>query len=395
MSMLYPFVADLAAEDIRSFAHALEPVCGEVIETPGLAIGLMFMFRFADEMVEPRTRGHIRQLLMDQGLPAVAATGARIVCLGGLLGSLSGYGKKLGSFTQQHQLTVTTGHSMTSVTVLQTYRRAAAELGLDPATSRVVVLGAGSVGAAFSRLLVREPVRPAELVLVDRPERTRHVEHLAHELASSGATVSVDFTDRYGQLSQDSVCYDARFLISAVSTPNVIDIEKVAPGTVLVDDSQPNCWSREQAWRRVVRREDIAPCEAGLVDASSIDYRANFPFRFASQERSSGTSIAWCCLAEGLAMGHVGELPPTIGEPDPEGLVQYLAAFERLDFRVAPLQCGSHFLPIGRLRARFLGAPVKAGPIVPAIAAHQHGTGSRRIPIGSADPTRASLAAAP
>jgi len=295
----------------------------------------------------------------------VAATGARVVCLGGLLGSLSGYGKRLGSFAQEHDVTVTTGHSMTSVTVLQTYRRAVESLDLDPTRGRMVILGAGSVGAAFGRLIAREELLPAELVLVDKPDRSRRVEELADELAESGLTTRVDLTDRDGQLPSHSLCYDAQFLISAVSTPNVIDIERVAPQTVLVDDSQPNCWSRELAWRRVNRSADIAPCEAGLVDAACIDYWAYFPFRFASQDPAAGTSVTWCCLAEGLAMGHEPSLPPTVGEPDTAALAQYLGAFEQLGFRVAPLQCGPHFLPLERLRAGFAGNFTGLQPVAP------------------------------
>jgi predicted amino acid dehydrogenase len=355
MSMLYPFSNDLSPADIRRFAHALEPVCGEVIETPHIAVGLMFMFRFADEMVDPRQRGDVRRQLMGQGLEAVAATGARIVCLGGLLGSLSGYGKRLGSFAETQNLTITTGHSMTSVTVLETYRRAVAELHLDGAASRMVILGAGSVGGAFGRLLVREQELPAELVIVDKPERAGHAEQLAAELSAAGAHTRVDLTDAYGQLLSTSVCYDAEFLISAVSTPDVIDIDRVAPGTVLIDDSQPNCWSRERAWQRVVKAADIAPCEAGLVDASSIGYWGYFPFPFASFGSDGGTSVAWCCLAEGLAMAHDETLSPTIGEPTVDGLTHYLSAFRRLGLGVAPLQCGKRLLPLDSLRAGFSG----------------------------------------
>jgi predicted amino acid dehydrogenase len=353
MSMLYPFSNDLSQSDIRRFAHALEPVCGEVIETPGISIGLMFMFRFADEMVDPHQRGDIRRFLMGPALEAVAATGARIVCLGGLLGALSGYGKRLGSFAETNNLTITTGHSMTSVTVLETYRRAVVELDLDPSTSRMVILGGGSVGGAFGRLLVRQHERPAELVIVDKPERASHAEQLAAELSDAGLQTRVESTDAYGQLSSTSICYNAEFLISAVSTPDVIDIDRVAAGTVLVDDSQPNCWSRERAWRRVVASADIAPCEAGLVDASSIGYWGYFPFPFASFGPDGGTSVAWCCLAEGLAIAHDEDLPATVGEPTVEGLTQYLGAFRRLGLDIAPLQCGKRLLPIERLRAAF------------------------------------------
>jgi hypothetical protein len=107
------------------------------------------------------------------------------------------------------------------------------------------------------------------------------VEALAAELAFDGIETRIELTDRTRQLVAGTGCYDARFLISAVSTPDVIDIDRVAPRTVLVDDGQPNCWSRGAAWRRVGRFADIAPCEAGLVDVSSLNYWSYFPFQFA------------------------------------------------------------------------------------------------------------------
>ena len=74
MSTLYPFTSDLSVPDIRRFAHALEPVCGEVIETPELSIGLMFLARFGDEIMDPRSRRAVRQFLMGPGLGPVGST---------------------------------------------------------------------------------------------------------------------------------------------------------------------------------------------------------------------------------------------------------------------------------------------------------------------------------
>jgi len=354
-TMLFPFTADLSDSDRRSFSRTLQPVCGEVIETPDLAIGIIFIPRFADEMMDPRTRGDIRRFLQDAGLAAVAATGARVVCLGGLLGALSGYGKRLDAFAGAYEMVVTTGHSMTTITVLRTYHRAITELGLDPSTSRVAVLGAGSVGAAYARMLTQEPGhdRPGQVVLIDKPDRVNRVEALAAELSAAGIATAIELTNRDGQLSPTSACYDSGFLISAVSTPEVIDIQRVAPGTVLVDDSQPNCWSREAAWKRVVLSGDIAPCEAGLVDATSINYWSYFPFQFASPDPEGGTPVTWCCLAEGLAIRLDPTLPPTVGEPNLAGLTRFAEAFDRFGFQVAPLQCGSNFLPVDKLQAAF------------------------------------------
>jgi hypothetical protein len=72
--MLYPFNQELSTADRRSLARALQPVCGEIIETPLVAVGLMFIARFAAEMMDPRTSGDVRTFLQEAGVAAVAAT---------------------------------------------------------------------------------------------------------------------------------------------------------------------------------------------------------------------------------------------------------------------------------------------------------------------------------
>ena len=355
LPQMYPWTAELSKADRRAFTHHLEPVFGEIIETPRLAIGLLFLPRFADELVDPRTRAACRNYLEDAGLAAVRAAGARVVCLGGLLGALTGYGRRLAGFAAEHDVIITTGHSMTATSVLATYARAVAELELDPSGARMAVLGVGSIGAAFAHLLARQPTRPRTLVLIDKPERATRVEVLASQLRLSGLAVSVELTSRDGQLGAGSACYDAEYVVSATSTPNVIDVDRVAPGSVLIDDSQPNCWSREAAWQRVRRAEDVAPCEAGLINAGSIGYCSTFPFFLAEIDGSRASPVTWCCLAEALLLALDPSLPPTVGEPTPVALERHSAAFARAGFGPGRLQCGRHFLPVERLRESFAG----------------------------------------
>lgn len=98
------------------------------------------------------------------------------------------------------------------------YRRAVAELQLDPTTSRMVILGAGSVGGAFGRLLALERQQPAEVVIVDQPERVSHAEQLTAELYDAGLRTRMDLTDQSGQLPVDSVCYDTQFSMPSATS---------------------------------------------------------------------------------------------------------------------------------------------------------------------------------
>jgi predicted amino acid dehydrogenase len=351
---LFPETAVRSLEQRRAFTRDLKPVFGEVIETPQLNAGILFLPVFADEIMDPAARGRCRKILQDEGLPAVAAAGPRaVVCLGGLTGSLSAYGRKIESRANELGLTLTTGHSATAISVLRTWLRAVNDLNMVPAGETMTVIGLGSVGGAFVELLTRQDQLPRCLVLVDRPSRQEHVERLAERLRQqTRMQVVVEFTTSAGQIEPTSRAYRSNYLITAVSTPYLIDIGRLAPGTILIDDSQPYCWCRRQAWERCRQRRDIAPCEAGLVDCGSIGYRSFFDFDFADHGRL-GSNTSWSCLAEGLLRSLQRDLPSTLGEPTPEHLLEYNFAFSEWGFETPPLQCGQHELPVEELREQF------------------------------------------
>lgn len=356
---LFPWGEHLTLEERRQVAQHLRPVFGEVISADRLSIGLLFLPVFASEIMHPASRQRCRSFLKHEGMAAAVASGAKVVCLGGLLGSLSGYGRHVQDIANSAGMIVTTGHSLTAISVLQTYRRAISELSLEPSAGSMAILGVGSVGGGFARLLADSPSVPRHVTLVDTPRRAKHVEDFAEELRRCGRfSVSCEFTDRDGVLLPKSACYNTQFLVSAVSTPEVVDIDRVAPGTVLIDDSQPYCWSREKAWQRCRTQLDIVPCEAGLIDVGKTGYRSHFPFDFADQG-TDGSRTAWCCLTEGMLQALDPALPPTLGEPTTATLGAYLAAFERQGLQPAILQCGKNALPVQALRQSLvrLGSP--------------------------------------
>ncbi len=54
-------------------------------------------------------------------------------------------------------------------------------------------------------------------------------------------------------------------IVGATNVPNVLDIMQVKPGTLIVDDSGPHCFSTEQAIQRFEEREDILFTEGGVL----------------------------------------------------------------------------------------------------------------------------------
>lgn len=343
-------------QDAYELTRILKPMFGEIIQFSHGTVGVMFVPRFGREMVDPATRHECRQMVDQEALPAIAAAGAAQVCLGGLIGGLTKYGERIRATAERLNLEVTTGHAATAISIVQLYRKSLSEMRLRASDLKVAVLGVGSVGAAVARGIVQRGPAPGALTLIDIPQKRGRLDVLAGQYRRLGIETEVEVTNTRGQLAEDTACYDADVIICAVSTANVLDVDRVRPGTILIDDSQPHCFSRKAAWARLERRGDIVPCDAGLVQSNGIGWRSFFDFGFADNG-PEGSVIAWSCLVEGmLRLMRPGTLPSTIGEPAWETFELYFDAFEWGGFGAPTLQCDARELPIDRLRERFAGA---------------------------------------
>ncbi|RAS15784.1 putative amino acid dehydrogenase [Paraburkholderia bryophila] len=351
---MFPWADSLDDGELRDLLDCLQPIYGEIIEAKNLNVGILFLPILAEDMIDPRKRGRSRNRMEKEGLAKVAAMGAKHVCLGGLTGALSNYGRRIESRSKELGLELTTGHAVTSVSIAKQYDKALRESGRSGADTVVAILGVGSVGAGVAKLFAHSTriTRPARIILVDTLQQQERLQAIAEEIvAHSGVPVSIETLATRSTLPADSLCYrDATAIISAVSTPYILDIDLVAPGTILIDDSQPYCWDRDAAWKRVQTQGDILPCDAGLVDVSEIEYRSFFPFDFAD-DVGEGSSISWSCLAEGLLRASAPYLASNVGEADAPQLLAYEQAFDDMKFDIPPLQCGKNLLPVARFRA--------------------------------------------
>jgi len=350
---IFPWAQNLTLAERQNLVKCLKPTIGEIIVAPGLTVGILFLPFFADEVTDPRSMAICRKILQEEGVKTAGEFGAQIVCLGGLSAALSQYGKRIKGHTDKYGITITTGHSLTINSVMRTYLKAIKDLEYGPEDKQLTVIGMGSIGSGFCRLLAQQKQLPKRIVLIDKPNRADHLELMAQELrAAMPSEIFTETTSLNGDLRTDSALYQSEFVVSAVSNAYVIDINKVAPGTVLVDDSQPYCWSRQEAWKRCLAKKDIAPCEAGLVDCGSIGYVSHFPFDFSDHD-ASGSNISWSCLAEGLLHYLDPTLPDTLGEPTLEHLIKYSASFDLFGFKTPNLQCGENELPVEDLMENF------------------------------------------
>ncbi len=350
---LFPSTAGQSAAAIRQMTRGMRAGYAEICQASRIRIGIVFLPLYADDILESSANAAL-EILTEQGLGAAAEQGAGIVCLGGLTGALSLYGEALEEAASRLGVRVATGHCVTAVSVIRTLRKAVLDVDRPLCGARLALVGLGSVGAAFLRLLVQGSERPAEIVLIDRPGRRRRLEKLRDYAQAQGQLATIAVTEPDGTLTADSPAYRSEIIVSAISSSNVIEISRLRPGTILIDDSQPYCWPRDLAWQRCIERLDIVPCEAGLIDCSSLGYVSNLPFDYAGGEKSVGT--AWSCLCEGMLCAVDPDLVPTVGEPALEHLLRFDEAFDRFGLKTPPLQCAPHLLPVTALREKLCAA---------------------------------------
>ncbi len=227
-----------------------------------------------------------------------AGLGAQVAGLGAFTAVVGDAGITI---NDRSPIPVTTGNSLTIAAGVASLFRGAEEMGLDPASSTAVVIGAtGSIGSACVRMIASKVQR---LVLVARNEtRLRKFHHdVAGELpcASEYAT-DVSSAVRRAQL----------ILTATTSTQDVVEPEDLQSGAVICELSLPHDVSR-----RVSReRPDVLVIEGGnmVVPGNPRFERVREPGTEFDLNLPAGTALA--CMSETMVLALEGRFEPfTLG----------------------------------------------------------------------------------
>ncbi|WP_212735421.1 non-ribosomal peptide synthetase/type I polyketide synthase [Herbidospora galbida] len=273
------------------------PRLAEELGTPLGRSGFVCLPLFADELagtpdLAARTAEAVEQ---------AAALGARTVSLAGTIPSLTGYGFDV---TRRTAVPVTTGHAATAVSVVLTVQKALA--GRSPRDLTVAFVGLGSIGRSALGLLLAAADRPKRLLLRDD-------------------AAPLDGLPPSGEICGIDQVYEADLIVAAVNGHDqVIDVDRLRPGTIVVDDSFPHCFDVAKARAR----RDVTVVGGGLLSMPGIERRLT---EDVPAPWLPGT-IASCRL-ESLIPG----LPPVLGLVDTETALACRRAMTAAGVEAAPL----------------------------------------------------------
>ncbi|MDG4764742.1 amino acid adenylation domain-containing protein [Solwaraspora sp. WMMD406] len=244
--------------------------------------------RLLEELVTPLGRSGFVCLpvFADELGPGLASTtadavrlatraGARCVSLAGMLPSVTGYGFDVVRRVDP-AVRVTTGHAATATSVVLTTLAALTAAGRDLTAGPLAVVGLGSIGRSAVELLLRHGgPHPPRIVLADLPASRRRLADYPdriRRLGFRGELVWADSISAGGAASTAAPeVYAAATIVAAVSASSeIVDVGRLRPGTVLVDDSFPYCVDPDAALDRMRRDGDVLVVGGGLLSCGTV-----------------------------------------------------------------------------------------------------------------------------
>jgi amino acid adenylation domain-containing protein len=301
---------------------------------------------------EPRSRE-----AANAAIAYAARLGARCVALTGLIPSTTDFGRTLAPASG---CSVTTGHAATATAVALTAHSACQAAARDLRHESVVFVGLGAIGTASLFTLLGRGAHPARLVLCDVPAKRSHLEHLAREIR--GAHAFRGTVDVVTRSSLPDEAYQCRFFVCATNVTGVLDIARLRPGSIVIDDSFPLCFDLHNARERIAAHGDILCLSAGSVSVETdVDWSFALPPRLQSLRRDElvrsmlpRNDIITGCMLSAL-LPAIADLHPTIGPVTAADCLRYWDGMKLLRVAAAPLHCGPWTATPADL-ARFLAA---------------------------------------
>jgi hypothetical protein len=244
-------------------------------------------------------------------------------------------------------------------------------VGRFPGWEHLAVLGLGSIGRSCLALALDSLPHPRALTLCDVFAKRDETDSLARSLREQHGyrgPLRVLTSDR----GLPNGLYEATTILTAVSMPEVLDVTRLRPGTIVADDSYPPAFSLERAVDRAETDADLLFGNVGMVRLPEPIRETVFlppgagPFvaqfgdaAFRRELLRDPHELTACILSALLTDRHEG-FNATVGLAELADLQSHARGLARLGVTAARPQCGAYFLPdevVNRFRDRFAAHP--------------------------------------
>lgn len=299
----------------------------------------------------------VTRAVIGRSIDYASRLGVKCVALTGLIPAATDLGLSLKA---PAGTSLTTGHPATAASMGLTIAAVAAAADRDLRDEVMSFVGLGAIGTASLQTVIARVAHPRALTLCDVPAKRGYLEALAHDIrVTHGFRGEIDIAITTGRIP-DRV-YQSSFFVGATNVPDVIEIKRLKPGSIVVDDSFPLCFDLHEAKRRFDATGDIVCVAGGSVSLDApIAWNLALPPGLSTVAHAvkpsmflpSTSAITGCILSS--LMPKLG-LQATVGIASVDNCIAYWDGFARLGIKAAPLHCGSWALTardIYRFRAQ-------------------------------------------
>jgi len=349
-----------------------DPFVSHLYEMPIGRIGVITLpIRGREMFGSPRVPG-----LVTKAVEMARKKGAKCVSLTGLIPSATDYGLALKEWIGETAPRITTGHATTTAAVILNLQSMLESTGRTIAKEHLAVLGLGSIGQGCLALALDVLPHPKTLTLCDVYAKKDELAALAKRIKERHGfrgTVKLLASER----GLPDALFEATTILTAVSVPDVIDVSRLRPGTIIVDDSYPPGFSLDRGIERAESEADLFFGNAGMVrlrdpiretvflppGAEAVVARLG-ESAFRKELSRDPRELTACILSSLLTDRHEG-FRATLGLADLSDLRSHYRGLQRMGITAARPQCGTYFVPddvVTRFRDRFAaGKLVAAG----------------------------------
>ncbi|MHB8689067.1 MAG: condensation domain-containing protein, partial [Candidatus Dormibacteraceae bacterium] len=278
--------------------------------------------------------------------------GVRVLALADLIASATDYGRDVSDLLQPPSVPcVTTGHATTAASVVMMVELLSETAGRQMRQEHLGVLGMGSVGIASLELALARLPHPRALSLCDVPAKRSFLNDAAKRLVRDYRFRGAIHIHEAGREAPADF-YDSTLIIGATNVPDVLDVARLHPETIIVDDSGPHCFSATAAVKRFEETQDILFSRAGFLRATKpIGEVRHLPQQLpdlvdeASYLERDDVFAVESCVLSALLSARFPEAPPTVGTVNVTISNQHYEELRRLGFGPGRIQCSGYVLP--------------------------------------------------
>jgi amino acid adenylation domain-containing protein len=355
--------AGLTAETALLDWYGNMPTVSWILETSLGRIAVITLPRLGSELY--KDQDDLVKVIVE-ALEISRQIGAKAVSLMGLLPSATDYGRAVAKAVLKRDglPVITTGHGTTVSAMVLTMEKVLALAGRKLTEETVVFLGLGSIGTATLRLMLRCLPHPRRILLCDLYGKVTRLQELSEEItrdACYGGVVEIVPSSH----PLPARVYDATLIVGATNVPDLLHVESLKPGTLIVDDSAPHCFEPQALIQRLQSSQDILFSAGGAVQPVEPVRRIRYLPRHIEQmmlpeaarviSNRDAHRLAGCAFSS-LLLSRFRELPPSVGLVDVASSVQHYKLLTQLGHQAAELHCEDYLLPeslIGAFRQRF------------------------------------------